>query len=85
MRPSEGVAMLENNPVRGTRALTVAGADTSGGRLFIVNATVAGDVTVKLFDGSTHVITVPVGYTTYPYCVRSVPASAATATYAIGI
>lgn len=77
--------MLENNPVRGVRALTVAAADTSGGRLFMVNATVTGDVTVKLFDNTTHVITVPVGYTTYPYCVRSVTASTATATYAIGI
>lgn len=75
---------LIDTPIRGFRALTVAGAETSGGRRFVVNATVAGDVTVKLFDNTTHVITVPVGYTTYPYSVRSVPASTATATYAIG-
>lgn len=74
----------DNQPIRGFRDLVV-GTDGSIGRLFVVNATVAGNVTVKLFDGSTHVIAAPVGYSAYPYAVRQVTVSAATATYANGI
>lgn len=74
----------ENQPIRGFAALSI-GTDGPIGRLFIVNATVAGNVTVKAFDNSTHIIAVPVGYTTYPYNVRQVTASTATAAYANGI
>lgn len=74
----------ENQPIRGFKDLTI-GTDAAPGRLFIVNATVAGNVTVKGFDNVNHVIAVPAGYSAYPYSVRQVVASTATATYTNGL
>jgi hypothetical protein len=74
----------DNQPVRGFAVLTV-GADGPMGRLFVVNASVAGNVTVKLQDNSTHTFPVPAGYSAYPYQVRQVTATTATAVYSNGL
>lgn len=74
-------------PIRGFVAITAGATDFPVGRLFIVNCTVAGNVVIRLFDGTTHTIAVAVGYSAYPYGVRGVTSSGttATATYANGI
>jgi hypothetical protein len=71
-------------PARGAKALTANDTEGPMGHLFAVKCTVAGDVSLTLQDGSTHVIGVVVGYSTFPYCVRKVNSSGttATATYA---
>lgn len=74
------------HPIRGVKALTI---DTEApvGRLFIANCTVAGNVSVTLYDNSTHIIALEVGYATFPYAVRkfNTTGTTATATYANGI
>lgn len=75
----------ENQPIRGFVALTAGGGDAAKGRLFIVNATVAGNVVITALDGSTHTIAVAVGYSAFPYAVKNVASATATATYANGI
>lgn len=74
-----------DQPIRGFVALTAGGGAVSVGRIFVVNATVAGNVVVVLFDSTSHTIAVPVGYSAYPYAVRSVTSATATATYANGL
>lgn len=71
-------------PARGAAALLANDTAAPIGHLFAVSCTVAGNVAVTMLDGSTHVIAVAVGYTTFPYAVRKVNSSGttATATYA---
>lgn len=75
----------DNQPIRGFAVLTSGGGNAPVGRVFVVNATVAGNVTVTMRDGSSHVIAVPVGYSAYPYAVVAITATTATATYANGL
>ena len=76
----------DNLPIRGVAVIT---PDTPAppGRVFIVNCTVAGNVTVTFFNGQTHVIVVAVGYSVFPYMITNVTVSGttATATYANGM
>lgn len=74
----------ENQPIRGFKDLAV-GSDGPVGRILIVNATVAGNVVLKMFDGSAHTIAAGIGYAAYPYAVRQVVSTTATATFANGI
>lgn len=74
-----------DQPVRGVQALTAGGGNKPVGRIFVINATVAGDVVVTFYDGTTHTIAAPVGYSAYPYAVKNVVSATATATYANGI
>ena len=72
-------------PIKGFRALTI---DTLApeGRLFVANCTVAGDVSVTMRDGSTHIITLVEGYQAFPYGVKrfNTTGTTATATYENG-
>lgn len=70
-------------PVQGVAGtLTVgAGADTPTGRFFSITATVAGDVTATLADGSSYVFKVQPGNNLFPFAVKRVTASTATAIY----
>lgn len=64
-------------------AATITAHDTNVvpvGRLFAVNCTVAGNVTVRLRDATTHVIAVTVGYHAFPYAVIGVNTTGTTAT-----
>lgn len=74
-------------PVRGFVAVTAGATDFPAGRIFVVNCTVAGNVVIRMFDGSTHTIAVATGYSAFPYEVRGVTSSGttATATYANGV
>lgn len=74
-------------PIRGFVAITPGATDFPVGRLFRANCTVAGDVVLRMQNGSTETITLPVGYSAFPYAVRGVTTSGttATATYANGM
>ena len=77
--------MADDSPIKGAVAITASNSTiTPVGRLFVVNCTVAGNVTVRLRDATTHVIAVDVGYFAYPYAVIGVntTGTTATATYA---
>jgi hypothetical protein len=50
-------------------------------RALAINVTVAGNVTIELQDGSTMILTLPVGYYVLPYQVIEITAATATATY----
>lgn len=75
----------DNQPIRGFVTLTAGGGAKPQGRIFRINATLAGDVIVVLHDGSTETITFPVGYSAYPYQVVSVTSTTGTATFANGL
>lgn len=54
---------------------------SQSGELFVVNCTVAGNVTVRLAaSGATHVIPVAEGYSVFPYRVEGVNTTGTTAT-----
>lgn len=50
------------------------------GELFVVNCSGAGNVTVRLESGDTHVIPVAEGYSAFPYRVLGVNTTGTTAT-----
>jgi hypothetical protein len=74
-------------PIKRFIAITAGATDYPSGRLFIVYATVAGDVVLRMWGGGTHTINVAAGYSAFPYAVVGVTTSGttATATYANGI
>jgi argininosuccinate synthase len=73
--------MSDLRTCRGAIVITPgAGATITPGMRFVVNASVAGNVTIVFRDGSTHVIAVPVGYTTYDFEVAGVNTAGTTAT-----
>lgn len=73
--------MADESPIKGRKAITPHDTNVmSSGRLFAVNCTVAGDVTIRLRDASTHVITVAVGYSAFPFAVIGVNTTGTTAT-----
>lgn len=80
---------MADEGITGFAALTAGDAQAfvTPGELFIVNCTVAGNVTVIGQDGSSHVIPVAVGYSAFPYRVKRVmtTGTTATATYANGM
>ena len=65
---------------QGAVALTVGNTYTPQ-RAIGINCTVAGNVTIKLADGSTMLFAVAVGFFIFSFSVQSVTASTATATY----
>lgn len=75
----------DNLPIRSVNVIT-PGTEAPAGRLFIVNCTVAGNVTVTLLGDTNHTIPVAVGYSVFPYSVTNVVVAdtTATATYANG-
>lgn len=75
----------DNLPIRSVYVIT-PGTAAPHGRVFIVNCTVAGNVTVTLYGGMNHTIAVAVGYSVFPYSVTDVVVAdtTATATYANG-
>ncbi len=77
----------DTQPIRGFVAITAGATDYPVGRIFQANCTVAGDVVVRMFNGSTETITLAVGYAAFPYAVRgvTVAGTTATATYANGL
>lgn len=73
--------MADESPIRGAVVLTPSDTTIAPvGRRFAVNCTVAGNVPVRLRDGSVHVITVPVGYSAFEYAVIGVNTTSNTAT-----
>jgi hypothetical protein len=75
-----------DQPIRGVKDLTI---DTvcAKGRTFMVNCTVAGNVSITFSDDSTHIFPIVVGYSVFPYSVKkfNTTGTTATATYSIGI
>lgn len=67
---------------RGVRPFTIGGASVQLGRGVQIIATIAGDVTLTMADGSSNIVPVAVGITVLPFSVRGASASTATATYA---
>lgn len=70
-----------DHALRGAVVITVGATDFPVGRYLAVNATVAGDAVLRMFDGSTHTINVAIGYTTFPYAVRGITSAGATAVF----
>lgn len=75
--------MAEIRTIRGAVPIALDTPAPPGAK-FVVNATVAGNVSVTFRDGSAHVMAVPIGYTAYDYEIRQVntAGTTATATYA---
>lgn len=66
-------------PYRGSVAIVVGTDQTPRNGIQIV-CTVAGDVSLKMEDGSTNVVPVATGLTILPYAVQTVNAAGTTAT-----
>lgn len=71
---------VNNAPFQGAVAMTV-GVSYVPQRSVGVLATVAGNVTFQLVDGSTLTVPVVSGWQMFPFAVTQVTASTATATY----
>lgn len=65
-------------------ALTVGAGDITAGRAVQIACTVAGNVSLKMANGSTNIIPVDVGLSVLPYSVVGVNTSGTTATATYG-
>lgn len=72
---------MDERPIHGAKVVTPGDTTVIGaGRRFAINCSVAGNVTIRFNDNSTHVISAVVGYNDYRYAVIGVNTTGTTAT-----
>ncbi len=74
------IPYMSSAPVEGVVALAI-GQMANPGRAFVVNCSVAGNVTVIFYDGSQSTYPVVIGLNVFPFAVSELVSSTATASY----